>query len=313
VPIGTPMIVGSPLRPADLAQFERLSIPKELLESAGVCRVTDKEARDVLGVNRPGDMSGVLFPGLHPETGQTRNYRVRRDQPEMENGKPKNKYMSSVDPPTLYFPPGCGAQLMDASIPVVFIEPEKGALALWAAASRTGRRVLPVATRGCWNFRGRTGKTTDANGSRVDETGVLPDMDRLAWGARDVVVLSDANVATNTSVQAAGRALAKALGDRGAKVRVTAVPVEEGINGPDDYIGRHGDEALFRLLDTARRIEPTPKKENPTKSKQGRGLPFEDPEPWPDPVDGSALLDAVSATFSRYLALPAHAATTLAL
>ena len=42
-------------------------------------------------------------------------------------------------------------------------------------------------------------------------------------------------------------------------------------------------------------------------------MQLEDPEPWADPVNGAALLDAIAATFTRYLALPAHASTALAL
>ena len=61
----------------------------------------------------------------------------------------------------------------------------------------------------------------------------------------------DANVTTNASVQAARRALARVLVDRGANVRFLTLPVEEGVNGPDDFIGRHGDAAFFALMDTA--------------------------------------------------------------
>ena len=40
---------------------------------------------------------------------------------------------------------------------------------------------------------------------------------------------------------------------------------------------------------------------------------FSDPEPWPDPVDGAALLDALAASFTRYVVLPDGAANALAL
>ena len=38
-----------------------------------------------------------------------------------------------------------------------------------------------------------------------------------------------------------------------------------------------------------------------------------EPEPWPEPVDGAELLDALVATFRRYLSIPEVAAETLAL
>ncbi len=47
----------------------------------------------------------------------------------------------------------------------------------------------------------------------------------------------------------------------------------------------------------------------------GQGQPFvlNDPTPWPNPVDGVDLLDALVAAFERYIALPQHAAQALAL
>ncbi|MDQ3349967.1 MAG: DUF3631 domain-containing protein [Acidobacteriota bacterium] len=49
------------------------------------------------------------------------------------------------------------------------------------------------------------------------------------------------------------------------------------------------------------------------KPKQGRAVQLDDPEPWADPVDGAALLDALATMFERYAALPAHASRALAL
>lgn len=40
---------------------------------------------------------------------------------------------------------------------------------------------------------------------------------------------------------------------------------------------------------------------------QGQAVGFEDPEPWPEPVDGAALLRDLAAVLNRYVALPPHA------
>lgn len=48
-------------------------------------------------------------------------------------------------------------------------------------------------------------------------------------------------------------------------------------------------------------------------SGQGRPLDVSDPEPWPERVDGAELLDGLAEIYRRYLVLPAHAATALAL
>ena len=47
--------------------------------------------------------------------------------------------------------------------------------------------------------------------------------------------------------------------------------------------------------------------------KQGHDMQLPDPEPWLESVDGAALLDEIASTFKRYLALPPHADTALAL
>src|SRR5207244_576472 len=46
---------------------------------------------------------------------------------------------------------------------------------------------------------------------------------------------------------------------------------------------------------------------------QGQAVTLSDPEPWPEPVDGADLLDALTRTFTRYVALVDGAATALAL
>ena len=57
-------------------------------------------------------------------------------------------------------------------------------------------------------------------------------------------------------MQAAQRALAAELTGRGASVRIAELPIEDGVNGPDDYLGRHGDAALFAVIDGGRAVQP---------------------------------------------------------
>ena len=49
-----------------------------------------------------------------------------------------------------------------------------------------------------------------------------------------------------------GRTLAQELAGRGANILIAEVPAIEGINGPDDLIAVSGDEAMLRVLDSAR-------------------------------------------------------------
>jgi hypothetical protein len=47
--------------------------------------------------------------------------------------------------------------------------------------------------------------------------------------------------------------------------------------------------------------------------KQGRAISFPDPEPWPEPVDGAALLDSIAEAIGRYVVLPEYSRDTAAL
>jgi putative DNA primase/helicase len=370
------------LRPADLETLSRLGISPELLEAAQVRRVTDEEARDDCGIRyRGGQLAGIWYPNLDPERGTVRSGRLRRDHPERDpGGRPIAKYVGPPDRPYLYFPPGAGPLLGDPHTPVVMVEAEQSALAVTAAVARTGRRLLAIGTGGCWGWRGVIGRTIDATGARVDEKGPLPDLDRLAWRDRDVVVLFDANVATNVGVHQGRRALARALAMRGARARIAELPTEPDINGPDDYVGRHGDLALWALLDRARtihqesaadvlrvvgldeihnvgladlegrlrRLKDALQGADQLRKRTVRELlvtalrgekvsgaaalvdaaigdvPDEaddhpsaflaDEAPWPDRVDGAALLDRLVATLTRYVVLPTiHTARAIAL
>lgn len=71
-------------------------------------------------------------------------------------------------------------------------------------------------------------------------------------------------------------------------------------------LGIRGD-TLDKLVKTARG--------EPDKASNGGGeeLSFPDVEPWPEPVDGTALLNELAASVKRHLSLPEHAASAIAL
>jgi hypothetical protein len=257
----------SSLTRADLAAFSRLGISPELLAQAHVERVSDCEAREY-GITGPvtSDMSGLVFPYFSIETGARVTARVRRDNPDMEAGKERNKYICAYgDRRHLYFVRGCADLFRDTTVPIVLVEAEKSALALTAWAERIGRKILPVAMGGCWGWRGRTGKVENAQGESVDEVGPLPDL-RICYG-RKVLVLLDSNASTNTKVQQARAALVRHLRSQGTDVQILDLPIGEGVNGPDDYVGLHGDEAMAELLDGSGRSESIPMPNEPRRSQ----------------------------------------------
>lgn len=72
-----------------------------------------------------------------------------------------------------------------------------------------------------------------------------------------------------------------------------------GIDGPAGLV----DSALVTAMPT----------EGADSGGSGSSVVLKDTEPWPDPVDGFALLDEITATIQRYLAMPNRAALTAAL
>ena len=215
--------------------------------------MSDSEARGDYGFAGAGDLSGVLFPYPDPLSGRRLTARLRRDNPELENGKPKNKYLSPYgDRRHLYFPPESGSALSNTAVPIFIVEAEKSVLAITALASRSGRPLVTIACGGCWGWRGRIGVTTTALGERVDETGPLPDFDLIAWKDREAFVAFDSNAASNPKVRQARHALVLELHGRGAHIRIVQIPEAPSINGPDDFIAAAGDETFLQLVDCAR-------------------------------------------------------------
>jgi hypothetical protein len=241
------------LSESDLKMFARLSIKPSLLAEARICRVTDSEARGMYGIRFDGDVSGIVFPYPDPASGYRVTARLRRDHPEVDtDGKPQDKYICPWgDNRHLYFPPGAGALLGDVTVPVVIVEAEKSALALTALGDRHGRRLLAIATGGCWSWRGKTGIKPGPNGEREETRGPLPDFSMLTLKGRKVLLAFDSNVVDNPKVRQARQALADFLTGEGAQVYLVQLPQYEGVNGPDDFIALRGDEAMLDMLEAA--------------------------------------------------------------
>jgi putative DNA primase/helicase len=224
----------------------------ELLAKAHVQRVTDAEAREMYGITGSvtKDMSGIVFPYFSIATSQRVTARIRRDNPEIEDGKEKDKYISAYgDQKHLYFPPDAKGKLQCAETPIVLVEAEKSCLALTAWAERTGRNLLPVAMGGCWGWRGRIGKVENAHGERVDEMGPISDL--FCCDGRKVYVLLDANVAANPKVRQAQSSLVAELQKRSCETLLCDLPDVRGVNGPDDYIALCGDDRMAQIFANA--------------------------------------------------------------
>ena len=269
----------------DLAGLAHSGISRELAEAAGLRRVNSSEGAEVIGRNGIADYSGILFPYCWPGDQHPREYRLRRDHPDLEEDgsggvRERNKYLSPPGAPNmLYFPPDVRpAWLSDPSLSIILTEGEKKTLALSTLSQHDlgetiqTPRFMPVGLAGVWCWRGRVGTASGPDGDRRNVTGVIGDFDKLTWKGRRVTILFDVNVGTNVSVQIARQKLAAEMERRGAIVSLFDWPddVPEGVNGIDDLLGLWGPDEILRLLSR------TGTEANPTRhlqlSKNGRLL-----------------------------------------
>jgi hypothetical protein len=253
-----------PLTDADLRLLSSSFISLELAQSACIFRVDSQTGSEMVGRNGNADYAGIAFPYFLPGSPYPREYRLRRDNPDLEQKadgtiKQKGKYLS---PPgrgnLLYFVPMTASEwLKDTNLSVCITEGEKKTLALWELSwhdlpdSAVLPRFLSVGLSGVWNWRGKIGKEENERGQRQDVKGVIPDFGLIEWKGRIVHLVFDTNVRSNDSVQAARRSLEKELTRRGAVVRLVDLPEIDGVNGVDDLLALKGADYVFALLDTA--------------------------------------------------------------
>ncbi len=236
-----------------------------LARSAGIFRVDSATGAELLGRNGNADYAGLVFPYYRPGHTPPREYRLRRDNPDLEQRadgqiKQKGKYLAPPGGANLiYFVPMTHSDwLADTNLPICITEGEKKTLALWELAwhgltdSATVPSFLPIGLSGVWNWRGRVGKTAGPTGQRQDVKGVIPDLDLISWEGRKAYVVFDTNVQTDESVNAARRGLAAELTRRGALVRLIDLPHIEGVNGVDDLLALKGEGYVLALFDSAK-------------------------------------------------------------
>ena len=245
--------VGSCLTEEDYRALEARWIDRSLADQAQLRRVDALTGAEVVG-RKNGNYAGILIPYFHPESGQIREYRLRRDKPDLEydsagNLKLKQKYLSAPGRSNmLYLPPGVGQPpLRDPALPVVITEGEFKTLALWRAAnhgSASQPRFLPVGVSGVYNWRGTIGKTVGPDGSRMDLKGTIPDLDWIVWAGRKVVIAYDADAVTKELVRIARSVLGAHLRGRGALVGFLEWDVAKG-KGVDDHLAMVSAETVL--------------------------------------------------------------------
>ncbi len=265
-PDSTPKF-SSTLTEADYAALEKSYLTREIVDAARIRRVDTVDGAEIVGQKPTAskDYAGLVFHYLWPGEAHAREYRLRRDNPDLESRpdgsiKEKNKYLSPPGKGNLfYLPPGTPPEwLTDSTIPVTFTEGEKKALALWRFYCERGEKRLVIGLAGVFGWRGKVGYTTNGNGKKQAVTGPIPDWGRIEWQGRQALIVFDVNVLTNEDVAAARRELAREAQRRGAAPSWVDLPTGiDGVNGVDDLLARCGPEFLAGILSSVSTVTPS--------------------------------------------------------
>ena len=250
-----PNLIGSELSRADLSTLEARWISREIAEAALLRRVDSFHGTQLVG-RKGGDYAGVAIPYFAPDSPHVREYRLRRDHPDLEadaNGdlKVTQKYLS---PPgrgnMIYLPPAIDSGFLAITgLPVIVTEGEFKTLALWrlANSNASSPRFLPIGIAGVFNWRGTIGKTTGPDGQRLNVKGPIPDLDWIAWKDRKVLIAFDADASTKDMVRYARYELAQHLRKLGATVGFYEWDMAQG-KGIDDHLAAVGPEMVLREI-----------------------------------------------------------------
>ena len=108
---GTPAaalrLVGSNLTSSDYAALEARWIDPALADHAGIRRVDSLTGGEIIG-RKSGNYAGILIPYFRPGSRQVRDYRLRRDQPDLSRLRDRSaRAMYSGCRPGAGWPVGC--------------------------------------------------------------------------------------------------------------------------------------------------------------------------------------------------------------
>jgi len=247
---GTPITAADQRKILDPRWIDPSTAARALLR-----RVDTVTGGQLVGRNGSSDYAGIAIPYFLPGESHPREFRLRRDHPDMDfrDGKLKEsgKYLSPPGRANLiYFIPGASPELLkDVNLPVIVTEGEFKTLALWCLANHEvdTPRFVPIGLGGVWNWKGTIGKTTGSDGDRRNVKGPIPDLDRILWKDRPVIIAFDADFKQNEHVGIARASLAKELRRRGAKVSFLEWDITTG-KGIDDHIVQVGPDAVMNEI-----------------------------------------------------------------
>lgn len=244
------------LLPADRGNLCREHwLTNEILDAAGIRRVPDEVGRALTGWARR-DCSGIILPYWMLDGSHSVFFRIRRDKPDVRldlrgGEKIERKYASAYGSRNYcYWSPGTTqAQLDDPSLPLIITEGEWKALALYRLSKHEVKqpRWLAIGLGGVDSWIGKDGKTLQPDGSSRDSTGIIPDMRRIRWADRKVIIAYDADLHRKPAVKGARRRLAGEIRAAGGIVSFLEWEERDG-KGIDDWLACAGPEAVLAAI-----------------------------------------------------------------
>jgi Domain of unknown function (DUF3854) len=221
------------------------AIAPDILDGSGVYTITDgNQLPQGFSPRQRNRAPGVLYEVPRPN-GETA-WVFRPDEPDSD--RPGLKYEATckrLGGPgnVLYVHPSQRHLIGDTSVPVIFVEGIKKALAVLSATRAAGVKVLVVGILGVWNWM--------ADGKPI------ADMLEIPLDGREVLNVFDDDVFVNPDVADALRRLAAYQRERGAvTIKVAYLPQSQNGSktGADDYLARGHDYA--DLISTFRPFDP---------------------------------------------------------
>lgn len=194
------------------------------------------------------DGSDLLIPYNDPEgkpylNSEGKPFVVTRAFPT-QRPKFKAPHSSGSRP---YFSPLMPADHLDNhEIPLVFIE---GPIKVDAAYSFVPSGFCFVGVTGTWNFL--DSRDEDGNWDKENDTRALPELKELHYPGRKCIILYDSDIIYKPSVEQAAERFEQWIRTQGGIPYRCELPNEAdgSKNGADDFLVRHGEVALFDLLE----------------------------------------------------------------
>jgi hypothetical protein len=246
----------------DLTPADRQAICQEHwltnadIDQAGLKRIPDHEGRRITGWAKR-NCAGILIPFPTLDGSISCAFRIRRDTPDKRvdlkgETKIERKYAQPYGQRNhIYWPPGTTVEdIQNPALPLIITEGEYKTLALWRLAHHGSKspRFLPIGLGGVDAWMGRDGKQVLPTGETTETSGIIPDMRRIVWQDRKVLIAYDADLHRKPTVKGSRKRLAVELRTAGAIVAYLEWDERNG-KGVDDWLAECGPETALTAIE----------------------------------------------------------------